>query len=116
MSDPQRRSVRVRRSPKISVFLLVGAVIGALVAIIAVNLTPADPTVPTVQAIAFLIALLAPAGAVVLGAVALVIDRASERRARTVEAERILPERPAAPPPPEAAAGEPAPAGEDQAG
>jgi hypothetical protein len=89
MSDPQRRQVRVRRSPKIGVFLGIGAVIGALVAIVAVNVTPPDATVPKLQAIGFLILLLAPVGALITGVVALVIDGFAERRARTVEMERI---------------------------
>lgn len=87
MSDPQRRSVRVRRAPKVGVFLLIGAVLGALVAIVAVNVTPPDATVPKIQAIGFLILLLAPVGALVLGVFALVLDRVAERRARTVEVE-----------------------------
>jgi hypothetical protein len=86
--------VRVRRSPKIGVFLGIGAVIGALVAIIAGNSQSADPSIPTSQAIGYLLLILAPLGAIVGGAIALVLDRISERRARTVEAERILPPRP----------------------
>ena len=89
MSDPQRRSVRVRRAPKVGVFLLIGAVLGALVAIVAVNVTPPDATVPKIQAIGFLILLLAPVGALVVGVFALVLDRIAERRARTVEVELI---------------------------
>ena len=116
MSDPQRRRVRVRRSPKIGVFLLLGAVAGALVAIIAVNVTPPDPTTPTIQTVAFLAALLAPVGALIAGAVALVLDRISERRAKIVEAERIPPTfRPAAPLPDDAAAAPAPTTGDDTA-
>ena len=89
MSEPQRRSVRVRRAPKVGVFLLIGAVLGALVAIVAVNVTPPDETVPKIQAIGFLILLLAPVGALVVGVFALVLDRIAERRARTVEIELV---------------------------
>jgi multisubunit Na+/H+ antiporter MnhG subunit len=89
MSDPLRRQVRVRRAPKVGVFLLIGAVLGALVAIVAVNVTPPDATVPRIQTIGFLILLLAPVGALLLGVVALVLDRIAERRARTVEVELI---------------------------
>lgn len=109
MSDPQRRRVRVRRSPKISVFLLIGAVAGALVAIVAVNVTPADPTTPTIQTAAFLAALLAPVGALIAGALGLVLDRVAERRSKIVEAERIPPEFRAAAPLPDDAAEAPAP-------
>jgi multisubunit Na+/H+ antiporter MnhG subunit len=89
MSEPLRRQVRVRRAPKVGVFLLIGAVLGALVAIVAVNVTPPDATVPKIQTIGFLILLLAPVGALLLGVVALVLDRSAERRARTVEVELI---------------------------
>lgn len=89
MSDPQRRQVRVRRAPKVGVFLLIGAVLGALVAIVAVNVTPPDETVPKIQAIGFLVLLLAPVGALVVGVLALVLDRIAERRARTVEVELV---------------------------
>lgn len=91
MSEPQRRSVRVRRSPKIGTFLLIGAVLGVLVAVVAVNVTPADATISTPQAIGFLALLLAPIGAALGAVVALIVDRVTERGARIVEAERIAP-------------------------
>lgn len=91
MSESQRRQVRVRRSPKIGVFLLVGAAVGALVAVVAVNVTPPDATIPAPQAIGFLVLLLAPVGAAVSGAIALLIDRGAERRSKIVEAERTVP-------------------------
>lgn len=94
MSDPERRQVRVRRSPKIGVFLGIGAVVGALVAIVAGNVTPQDSTTPREQAIGYLLLLIAPLGAIIGGAIALVLDRVAERRAKTVDAERIVPERP----------------------
>jgi hypothetical protein len=89
MSEPQRRQVRVRRSPKIGVFLGIGAVAGALVALIAGTVAPQDSTTPREQAIGYLLLILAPLGAILAGAVALVLDRIADRRARTVEAERI---------------------------
>ena len=95
MSEPQRRQVRVRRSPKVGVFLLIGAVVGVLAAIVVVNVGPESGD-PTAQAIGFLAVLLGAVGALLGGLVALVLDAASERRARTVDAERTAP--PAAPP------------------
>jgi hypothetical protein len=100
MSEPQRRQVRVRRSPKISVFLGIGAVAGALVAFIAGAVAPQDSTTPREQAIGYLLLILAPLGAILGGAVALVLDRIADRRAKTVEAERIAPPAPAAEPDP----------------
>ena len=87
MSEPQRQQVRVRRSPKVGVFLLVGAIVGVVAAIVLVSVTPQDPEIPTAQAVGFLAVLLAPVGALVGGLVALLLDRRSERRARTVDAE-----------------------------
>jgi hypothetical protein len=95
VTDPQRRRVRVRRSPKVGVFLLIGAVVGVVAAIVIVNVGP-DSGDPTAQAIGFLAVLLGALGALLGGLVALVLDAVSERRARTVDAERIAP--PAAPP------------------
>lgn len=94
MSEPQRRQVRVRRSPKIGVFLALGAVVGALVAVVVGNVSPQDSATPKEQAIGYLLLLLAPLGAIIGGAVALLLDRIADRRAKTVDAERIVPERP----------------------
>lgn len=88
MSDPQHHDVRVRRSPRVGVFLALGAILGALAAVVAVGVSPPDPLVPAPQALGFLVLLLAPLGALVLGGVAVAIDRAGERRARVVRAER----------------------------
>lgn len=87
MSGPERRTVRVRRSPRIGVFLALGAALGAIVALIAVASVPPDPQVPTPQALGFLALLLAPVGALVGGGVAVLIDTVGDRRARHVEAE-----------------------------
>jgi membrane-bound ClpP family serine protease len=88
VSEPQRQQVRVRRSPKVGVFLLLGAIVGVAAAIVLVSVSPQDAEIPTAQAVGFLAVLLAPVGALVGGLVALVLDRRSERRARTVDAER----------------------------
>ena len=96
MTDPERRQVRVRRSPRIGVFLALGAVLGALAAVVLVLATPPDPTTPTPQAIGFLVLLLAPLGALLTGLVAIALEARGTRRARTVEAEREAP-RPALP-------------------
>lgn len=89
MSGSERRTVRVRRSPRIGVFLAIGAVVGALAAVVLVRVTPVDPLVPTAQATGFVVLLLAPVGALLAGVVALLVDRRSERLARELEAERL---------------------------
>lgn len=90
MSDEQRptvRTVRVRRSPKITLFLALGAVVGAFVALVGTLSVPTDPRYPVPQVLGFLVLLLAPLGALVGGAIAIVIDRALGRTAREVQAE-----------------------------
>lgn len=99
MSEPQRRQVRVRRSPKFGVFLGIGAIVGAVVAIVIGTVAPQDSTTPREQAVGYLVLLLAPLGAILGGAVALVLDRIADRRARTVDAERIVPLQPVGDPP-----------------
>lgn len=89
MTDPRHHDVRVRRSPRISVFLALGAAVGALAALVAVGVAPPDPEISAPQALGFLVLLLAPSGALVAGGVAVLIDRVGERRARIVRAERI---------------------------
>ena len=91
MSDSDRRPVRVRRAPKVSVFLGVGLLAGIVAALIIAVATPADGQYPTSQVLGFLVLLLAPIGAVVGGVVAVVLDAVATRRARILEAERIRP-------------------------
>ena len=91
MSDPDRRPVRVRRAPKVSVFLVAGLLVGIVAALIIVVVTPADGQYPTSQVLGFLVLLLAPIGAVLGGVVAVVLDAVATRRARILEAERIRP-------------------------
>ncbi len=91
MSDPDRRPVRVRRAPKVSVFLVLGLLVGIVAAVIVTLTTPVDGQYPTSQVLGFLVLLLAPIGAVVGGVVAVVLDAVATRRARILEAERIRP-------------------------
>ena len=89
MSVPDRRTVRVRRSPRIGVFLTLGVVIGVAVAVLVALLTPADGRYPTGQVLGFLALLGAPVGAVLGGLVAVALDAIASRRARVLEAERV---------------------------
>ena len=95
MSDPDRRPVRVRRAPKVSVFLGAGLLLGIVAAVIIALATPADGQYPTSQVLGFLVLLLAPIGAVVGGVVAVVrgadhafrVRKADARTAEGVAAE-----------------------------
>lgn len=88
----------LRRSPKYTVFLLVGAAVGVLIALIltfAFNGTaqPNDAGIQYSQGqvFGFLTLLCVPVGVAIFGVVALLLDRASRRRTRelTVSRERF---------------------------
>ena len=88
MSNNSVDRVRVRRAPRIPVFIAAGAVLGALVTLILTSLFPVDPAVGFGALFAYF-ALYGITGGVVLGAlVGIILDRVSTRRARTVEVER----------------------------
>lgn len=76
--------VSIRRAPKIGVFLVVGALVGALGTLVATSLFPADPAVGFLASYAYFCLFGIPAGVVVAAAIALPLDVLSRRRARTV--------------------------------
>lgn len=76
--------VSIRRAPKIGVFLVVGALLGALATLVATSLFPADPAVGFLASYAYFCLFGIPAGVVLAAVVALVLDVVSRRRARTV--------------------------------
>lgn len=88
MSEPERSEVRIRRAPKLGVFLLVGAAVGTIVTLILTSLFPADPAIGFAATFGYFLLFGAPAGAVLGAVVGLVIDRVSIARARTVTVER----------------------------
>jgi NhaP-type Na+/H+ or K+/H+ antiporter len=89
MSVPDRHAVRVRRSPKIGVFLTLGVLIGVVVAVLIALLTPADGQYPTSQVLGFMVLICAPVGAALGGLLAVALDGIATRRARVLEAERV---------------------------
>jgi len=90
--DDRREMVRVRRAPKFSVFLLLGAALGVVVALIltfafqgTVEKSPNTGLVYTQgQVFGFLLLICITVGVALGGIVALVLDRRSSRRARDV--------------------------------
>jgi hypothetical protein len=83
-----RATVTVRRAPKISAFMVVGGLFGFLATLVATSLFPADPSVGFAATLGYL-SLFGVTGGVAIGAlVAIVLDRQSQRRARTINAER----------------------------
>ncbi|WP_223692557.1 hypothetical protein [Leifsonia poae] len=82
-------SVRVKRSPRYFRFMLAGALVFVVVALILTFAFPPNPTYDRGTVFGFLLLFCVVVG-VALGAfVALLIDRSSTRRARTVLADRL---------------------------
>ncbi|MEQ1737442.1 MAG: potassium transporter Trk [Rhodoglobus sp.] len=88
MSDPERSEVRIRRAPKLGIFLLLGAVVGALVTLVLTSLFTPDPAIGFAASFGYFLLFGAPAGAALGAIVGLIIDRVSVARARTVTVER----------------------------
>lgn len=88
MSDTPPADVRVRRAPKFGAFMVVGGGLAAIGTLIATALFPSDPSVGFVALFAYFCLFTIPAGVAVGAIVALILDRRSSRRARTVQAER----------------------------
>jgi F0F1-type ATP synthase assembly protein I len=79
--------VRLRRAPRLPVFLLAGAIVGAIVTLIVTSLSDADPKVGFAASYGYFCLYGVPAGVVLGAVIGLVLDRRSVRRARTVTAE-----------------------------
>ncbi|WP_374009388.1 hypothetical protein [Leifsonia sp. LS-T14] len=92
--------VRVRRSPRYFRFMVTGAVIFAIVALVLTYSFPENPTYDRGSVFGFLLAIGVIVGVALGAVVALVLDRVTSRRARSVQADRIdvrLPEPGASP-------------------
>ncbi|WP_309711114.1 potassium transporter Trk [Pseudolysinimonas sp.] len=80
--------VSIRRAPRIGVFLIFGAMLGALVTLILTSLFEPDPAVGFLASFAYFCLFGIPAGVALGGVVALALDIVSTRRARTVTVAR----------------------------
>lgn len=103
--EPRREQVTIRRAPKLSVFIAIGAFLGVLTTLILTSQYPTDPAVGFPATVGYFLLFGIPAGVVLGAAVGLLIDAASRRRARTVDASRelidVVDDRPRAPEPAE---------------
>ena len=85
MTEPvQTTEVRIRRAPRLPVFLLFGALLGVVVALIATALGHVDPKVGFAGTFGYLCIYGIPIGIVVGAIVGLALDRLSRRRSRVV--------------------------------
>lgn len=95
----------MRRAPKFGAFIVVGAGIALVATLIATAQFPADPNVGFATLVAYFCLFTVPAGAALGAVIALLIDRRSTRRAKTLAAEEetvIAPAQPQLPEEPEA--------------
>jgi hypothetical protein len=76
--------VTIRRAPRVGVFLVLGALLGALVTLVLTSLFEPDPEVGFAASYAYFCLFGVPAGLLLGALVALVLDLISTRRARTV--------------------------------
>ena len=102
---PKQVEVTVRRAPKFGAFIVVGAGIALIATLIVTALFPSDPNVGFPALVAYFSLFAVPAGAAIGALIALLIDRRSSRRAKTIAAEEetvVAPRQPELPEAPEA--------------
>ncbi|MBA4248623.1 MAG: hypothetical protein C0444_10075 [Microbacterium sp.] len=83
-----RTTVQVRRAPKLSAFMTVGALMGFLVVLIITPLFPVDPLVGLPALIGYFSIFGITAGVLIGAIIGIVLDRRSQKHVRTVQAER----------------------------
>lgn len=88
-ASEESTSVRLRRAPKFSVFVVVGALVGFLVTLTLTSLFPADPDIGFAASLGYFSLFGVPIGAVIAATIALVADRRASRRATVVTASKL---------------------------
>ncbi len=89
MTDEERTTVTIRRAPKISAFVVVGALIGFLVTLVLTSLFEVDPEVGFTASLGYFSLFGVPLGAVIGAVIALLFDRRAHRRAKQVIAGKL---------------------------
>lgn len=87
--DETRTEVTIRRAPKFSAFLVVGALVGAIATLILVSLFPVDPAVGVGATYGFFLLFGVPLGALLGAVAAIVLDRRASRRAAPAVAGKL---------------------------
>lgn len=82
--------VRIRRAPRIPVFLVLGALLGFIVTLILTASFPTDPVVGFPATLGYFLLYGVPAGVVLGAVIGIILDRVSNRHAKNVIVERIL--------------------------
>jgi hypothetical protein len=84
----EKSEVKIRRAPKLGVFIALGAFAGALTTLIVTSQFRADPAVGFAATAGYFLLYGVPAGVALGAVVGLIIDRVSVSRARTITMER----------------------------
>ncbi len=87
--EEERTTVTIRRAPKFSVFVVVGALIGFLITLVLTSLYPADPEVGFAASLGYFLLFGVPLGGVLGAVIAIVLDFRASRRAATVIAGKL---------------------------
>jgi hypothetical protein len=85
----ERATVTIRRAPKFSVFVVVGALTGFLVTLVLTSLFPADPAVGFAASLGYFSLFGVPIGAVLAAVIALIADRRASRHSTEVIASKL---------------------------
>ncbi len=85
----ERATVRIRRAPRFSAFIVVGALVGLIVTLILTSLFPADPAVGFAATFGYFALFGVPIGAVIGAFIAILLDRTATRRASEVVAGKL---------------------------
>ena len=93
MSDTEGTTVQarvsIRRAPKVPVFLVLGALLGFIVTLALTASFPTDPKIGFPATFGYFLLYGVPAGVVLGGVVAIILDRISSRRAKSVTVEHV---------------------------
>lgn len=87
--DEEHTTVTIRRAPKFSAFIVVGALVGFLATLTLTSLFPTDPDVGFGASLGYFSLFGVPLGAVIGAAIALLFDRRGSRRATKVIASKL---------------------------
>ena len=88
-SEPSEpTTVRIRRAPKVAVFLFAGAALGLIAALTLTSIFEVDPAVGFTATFGYLALYLIPIGVLISGLLAVVLDRRASKRERRVTAVR----------------------------
>lgn len=88
-SAEERTTVTIRRAPKFSVFVVVGALLGFLVTLVLTSLFPTDPEVGFAASFGYFSLYGVSFGVVIGAGLALAFDRRASRRATEVIAGKL---------------------------